>query len=335
MGTNFPIVVIGGSAGALAPLFDLVERLPAELQAAIFVVVHISPDSPGSYASLLDARGSLKAAQATNGEPIRPGRIYTAPPDFHLLLEEDRVLLSHGPRENRSRPAIDPLFRSAARTFGPRTTGILLSGALDDGTTGLLAIKARGGTALVQDPQEARYPGMVQSAIDHVKVDAVLPVGALAERLLDEVNRQRATIPAPSGVPDAQDAETDRELASTRMDRYTLDEQEPPGKPSGFACPDCGSALWELQEGALLRYRCRVGHAMTARTLLMAQSAALEDALWTALRALEEKIALAHTLAGRNRGAFRESMLEDAEDAKRHADVIRKMLKLEEFQVPE
>lgn len=352
------IVVIGGSAGGLTALLQLVAMLPRELPAALLVVLHVSPDSPSNIAGLLQARSLLPASEAAHGEPIRAGRIYLAPPDFHLLVEAappaavvgaappeadsgalGRIILSHGPRENRARPAIDPLFRSTARAFGPRVVGVLLSGKLDDGTTGLLAIKARGGVALVQDPDEAPFPSMVQSAIAHVRVDGVLGVNALASRLV-----ALAMVPPAPELPTATPADdslVDRELESTRLEPSTLERKEHPGTPSGFGCPECGGALWEIPEkdaargGGFLRYRCRTGHALTAHSLLTAQSDKLEEALWTALRALEEKVALSQTLAARSRGTFRTSLIEDAEDAKRHAEVLRQMLSLEKFHINE
>jgi two-component system chemotaxis response regulator CheB len=346
------IVVIGGSAGGLSALLQLLAMLPRELPAALLAVLHLSPDSPSNIAGLVRSRSLLPASEAVHDEPLVAGHVYLAPPDFHLLVEAPpkeatpgglgRIVLSHGPRENRSRPAIDPLFRSAARAFGPRVVGVLLSGALDDGTTGLLAIKARGGTALVQDPEEALFPSMVQSAIDHVRIDGVLGVNALAGRLVELAMGTQL----PSGAPGASardDEQTDRELESTLLDPSTLDrkDHEHPGAPSGYGCPECGGALWELSEkgaateGAFLRYRCRTGHALTGHSLLAAQSDALEEALWTALRALEEKISLSHTLAARSRGSFRAGLIEDAEDAKRHAEVLRRMLCLEEFHISE
>ena len=344
------IVAIGGSAGGLTALLQLVAMLPRELPAALLAVLHVSPDSPSDIAGLLQARSLLPASEAVHGEPLRAGHIYLAPPDFHLLVQATppeaaagalgRIVLSHGPRENRSRPAIDPLFRSAARAFGPRAVGVLLSGKLDDGTTGLLAIKARGGVALVQDPDEAQFPGMVQSAIDHVRVDGVLGINALASRIVALATAPRALEP-PTATP-ADDRLADRELESARLAPSTLDRKEHPGTPSGFGCPECGGSLWEITEedaapggGGFLRYRCRTGHALTAHSLLTAQSDKLEEALWTALRALEEKIALSHTLAARNRGTFRASLIEDAEDAKRHAEVLRQLLSLEKFHIGE
>ncbi len=328
---DFSVIVIAGSAGGLSALLHLVEHFPADLPAAILVALHVSPNSPSTQATMLGARGALPAVEATDGEKILPGHIYLAPPDFHLLVKKNHTQLSHGPRENRQRPAADPLFRSAARAYGPRVIGVVLSGMMDDGTSGLLAIKARGGTALVQDPQEAAFPGMPQSAVDHVKVDAVLPLDSLARHLVALVR----TAPASSAALPTPNPTTALEMQSIELDESTLDRTQHPGTPSGFGCPECGGVMWQINDGPMLRYRCRVGHAMSSRVLLAAQSDALEDALWTALRALEEKVALTSAMAARNSGSFRESLLEDGKDALQQADKIRKMLKLEEFQIRE
>lgn len=335
---DYPVIVIGGSAGGLSALLELVHHLPGDLSAAIFVVLHLSPGSPGTHASLLRAQGARTATEARDGDPIRPGSIYMCPPDRHLLIEPGRMTLSHGPRENRQRPAVDPLFRSAARAYGRRVVGIVLSGMLDDGTAGLWAIKARGGLALVQEPAEARASAMPQNAIARVKVDAVLPVAGLARRIV-ELSQQpgpRRAAPSETGsdaaaIPD--DHQTDLELASLRMDRETLDRHEHPGKQSEFACPECGGALWEIRENELTRYRCRVGHALSEQTLLAAQSDAVEDALWVALRALEEKIALGGRMIARNTGSFRQSLMEERDDAMQQADRIRRLLKIERFHI--
>src|SRR5262245_61653566 len=175
------IVVIGTSSGGLAALRQLVSHLPGDLPAAVFVVQHSSPHTHSLVPSLLSRAGPLLAQHAVNGEPIRLGRIYVAPPNHHMVIEDGRVRLTQGPRENRFRPAIDPLFRTAAYTYGPRVVGVILTGALDDGTAGLWAVKDRGGVALVQEPDEAMYPSMPLSALRHVKVDQTLPVAEIAE----------------------------------------------------------------------------------------------------------------------------------------------------------
>ena len=178
------IIVIGASAGGLQALSALLGKLPKDLQASVFVVWHISPNHRSILPAVLNRAGKLPATHAVDGEPIRPGRIYVAPPAYHLVLEVDRVRLTKGPKENRSRPAVDTLFRSAAYAFGPRVIGVVLTGALDDGTAGLWSIKDRGGIAIVQDPQEAENPSMPESAKQHVEVDYCIPIAQIAETLI-------------------------------------------------------------------------------------------------------------------------------------------------------
>jgi two-component system chemotaxis response regulator CheB len=320
------IVVVGASAGGVEALGRLAKALPPELPAALFVVLHVPPSTSSALPSILDRQGSLPAAHARDGEPIRHGRIYVAPPDSHLLLSRDKVRLSRGPRENGHRPAVDPLFRSAARAYGPGTVGVVLSGVLDDGTAGLLAIKARGGTAIVQDPDEALYPGMPTSAIDHVKVDYVLPVPRIAT-LLGELAMESPDPPPqqpPRGNPFG--AETD-DLAS---DLHGHGPSAVPGRPSIFACPDCDGVLWEAQDGGLVRFRCHVGHAWSPESLLSQQSEALEGALWVALRSLQERAALARRMAepARRRGhTLTASRFEEqGREAKQAAELLRDLL---------
>jgi two-component system chemotaxis response regulator CheB len=284
------LVVIGASAGGVEALGEAVGSLPADLPAAVLVVLHLPSNSNSALPGILGRRGSLPAEHAVHGEPIRGGRIYVAPPDRHLLVADGHVHLSRGPRENGHRPAVDPLFRSAARYYGPRVIGVVLSGALDDGTAGLLAIKGQGGVAVAQDPKDALYPGMPSSAIQHAGVDHVAPAAAMGA-VLDRLVRQ----PAPGGprdVPEELQFEVDsEELAMSAQDQHR------PGRPSGFGCPDCNGVLWEIDEANLIRFRCRVGHAWSQESLVARQSETLESALWVALRSLEERAALSHRLA--------------------------------------
>ncbi len=324
------IVVVGASAGGVEALGRLVTTLPPELPATLFVVLHVPSGTSSALPSILDRRGPLPAAHARHGEPIRHGRIYVAPPDSHLLISHDVVRLSRGPRENGHRPAIDPMFRSAARVHGPRAVGVVLSGALDDGTAGLLAIKAHGGTAIVQDPDEALYPSMPGSAINHVKVDHVAAVPAIAtllRELATEPPDPPAAVPAQARSLEAEaddfDGNLDGDLdghAATRV----------PGRPSIFACPDCDGILWEVQDGGLLRYRCYVGHAWSPESLLSHQSEALEGALWVALRSLQERAALAHRVAdpARDRGhRLTAARFDDqAREAEQAVAVLRQLL---------
>jgi two-component system, chemotaxis family, protein-glutamate methylesterase/glutaminase len=295
------IVVVGASAGGVEALGRLVRTLPPEFPAALFMVLHVPSSTTSALPSILDRQGPLPAAHARDGERIRYGRIYVAPPDSHMLIGEGAIRLSRGPRENGHRPAIDPTFRSAARSHGPCTVGVVLSGVLDDGTAGLLAIKARGGIAVVQDPDDALYPSMPSSAIDHVKVDHVVACPAIAA-LLGELAKE----PPPHHELFATDNPVRAEVEPEELtsDPPGNEPATTTGRPSIFACPDCDGVLWEIQDGGLVRFRCRVGHAWSPESLLSHQSEALEGALWVALRSLQERAALARRMAdpARDRG---------------------------------
>ena len=317
------IVVVGASAGGVEALAELAASLPSDLSAAVFVVLHLPPTGISALPEILLRHGPLPAAHVKDGEPIRPGRIYVGPPDHHVLLRTGHVHLSRGPRENGHRPAIDPLFRSAAREYATRVIGLVLSGALDDGTAGLLGIKSRGGIAVVQDPADALYPGMPSNALEHVPVDHVLAaasMGKLLARLLADA-AEPPSEPAPTGMQ-----------VEVEMEGFSLEafEDNHPGRPSGFSCPDCNGVLWQIRDGRLERYRCRVGHAWSPESLLTQQSEALEAALWVALRSLEERAALARRLAepARNRGhsITATRFEEQAAEAQQAARLVRNLL---------
>jgi two-component system, chemotaxis family, protein-glutamate methylesterase/glutaminase len=318
------IIVIGCSAGGVEALGKLASELPADLPAAVFVVHHFPSHAYSVLPAILIRAGPLPAAHAADGEAIEPGRIYVAPPNYHLLVRRGHVRVMHGPRENGHRPAVDPLFRSAALAYESRVIGVILSGTLDDGTEGLLAIKRRGGRAVVQDPEEALYSGMPLSAIENVPVDHVVGLSAMGA-LLDRLARQPAQEEAK-----AVSKELDNEEALTEMDLVALGSESHPGTPSTFGCPECGGTLWELSESDLLRFRCRVGHAFTADALMVEQSEALEAALWSALRALEERKSLARRMTerARHRGQARlaERFAEQVRDTEQQAAVIRDVL---------
>ncbi len=311
------IVVLGASAGGVEALGKVVEGLPVDLPAAVFVALHMG----GEYSALpqiLTRSGALPAGHPVPGEPIRKGRIYVAPPDLHLLVGNGRLLLERGPRENRHRPAVDALFRSAAQSYGRRVVGVLLTGNLDDGTAGLLAIKERGGLAVVQDPEEADYPGMPRSAIANVEVDHIVrlaEIPPLLVRLVGEaVSDEPPARPRPAEVSAELLGESGQEL----------------GVPSGFTCPDCGGALWETRDRDLLRFRCRTGHAFSPETLVDQQTRRTDDTLWAALRSFEENADLARSMARRMhlKGLTRleERYLERVSDAERHIATLRAML---------
>ena len=327
------IIVVGASAGGVEALVALASGLPRNLPAAVFVVLHIPAQSPSLLPEILGRSGPLMAISAVDGMAIEHECIYVAPPDYHLLVEPGHVRVVRGPKENRHRPAIDPLCRSAARAYGPRVVGVVLTGSLDDGTAGLLAVKRRGGIAVVQDPNEALYPSMPRSALENVAVDYTLPlsaIGPLLARLAREPAAEEGAYPVP------EDMEMEAKL--TEMDMSTLNGSKRTGRPSPFSCPECGGVLWELQDGELLRFRCRVGHAFSVDSVLAEQSIALEEALWAALKTLEENVSLSRHMAtqARKRGQnhIAERFEEKLDRAERHAAMIRQLLVKGELAAP-
>jgi two-component system chemotaxis response regulator CheB len=288
------VVVVGASAGGVEALKELVGGLPADFPATVLVVLHIPPSSSNALAAILDRAGPLEVRGAAHGELLLPGAVRVAPPDHHLMVADGRLALSLGPRENGHRPAVDVLFRSAARAVGPRCIGVVLSGALDDGSAGLVAVRTRGGLGVVQDPDEALQPGMPASAIEAAAPEHVLPVADIPALLARLVTQE-----VPEDVDQGASQLIEVETAMANFDMSKIDAQEHPGQPAGFSCPDCSGALWSIEERGLLRFRCRVGHAWSAESLLSQQSETLEGALWMALRSLEEKAALSRELGRR------------------------------------
>ena len=321
---NRDIVVIGASAGGVRALRTLLAALPADLPAAIFAVVHVSPDAPGVLASLLNRAGPLPVVRARHGDPIRRSQVVVAPPDHHLILEPESVRLSHGPRENRHRPSIDVLFRSAAVAYGPRVIGVVLTGMLDDGTAGLWAVKRYGGLAAVQDPADAECPDMPRNAMQVTRADACLPLAGLAARLVEWTRQPAAEIAAPSS---SSALSREVRMAYEDSDMQQLDAI---GKRVPLTCPECGGALWEIDDIGVPRYRCHVGHAYSMLTLASDQSARIEAAIWAALRSLEEGVRIADHMArmASERGDVK--AVEYHEDrslaSARHAQVLRDLL---------
>lgn len=288
------IVVIGGSAGAIEVVLEVARGLGPDFPAAVFVVVHLPAAGPSRLASLISRLGNLPAAQASDREPIRSSRIYVATPDYHLVVDHGVIRLTRGPRENKNRPSIDVTFRSAAASHGPRVIGVLVSGNLDDGTAGMSAIKAAGGLTIVQDPDEAVHPSMPQSARDHVEVDYIETAANIASRLMQVV--QSPISPKARGDK-ALGRESSVETRMAFTDTSLMNREQHPGQFSEFGCPECGGALWELHAGNYLRFRCRVGHAYAPDALMQAQQESVEAALWSALRGMQERAALARRLA--------------------------------------
>ncbi len=287
------LIVVGTSAGGLEALRRLVHGLPADVPAAVCIVQHVSADSPGLLPALLSRAGPLPTLAGKDELPLENGNIYVAPPGHHLLVEQGRLRLSRGPKENHHRPSIDALFRSAAVASGPRVIGVILTGQLDDGTAGLLAVKQCGGITVVQDPQDALYPSMPQSALRHVAVDYRVPLDELAALLV-----RLASQPVKEGVPVRIPQILKREVHIAAMDELDLHTPDTHfGTPSVYSCPDCGGVLQERQEGSLLRFRCQVGHAFSVESLLSEQPEVLERALWAALKTLRERSHLAQRLS--------------------------------------
>ncbi|KAB8335037.1 chemotaxis protein CheB [Scytonema tolypothrichoides VB-61278] len=319
------IIVVGASAGGVEALSYLVKNLPPDLNAAVFVVLHVPSHGTSVLPHILTRAGKLPASHAKDGEVIQLRRIYVAPPNYHLLVKPGHIHLTRGPRENGHRPAIDPLFRTAARTYGRRVVAVVLTGVLDDGTAGLRAVKMLNGVAVVQNPEDAMYSGMPRSAIENVDdIDHILPLSGIPDMLVNLANTP------VEGEEDAVPEVIEFESDLVELDMNVLSNEARPGKPSTFGCPDCGGTLWELSEGGLLRFRCRTGHAYSAETLLAKQSDALEDALWVALRALEEKASLSSRMAkrmrDRNQLLSAQRLEEEVEDSQKRAEVIRDVL---------
>jgi two-component system chemotaxis response regulator CheB len=287
---------VGASAGGVEALRQFASGLPGDLAACVVIVLHVSPTGTSVLPGILDRAGPLPAAHAADRDPLVPGRIYVAPPDLHLLIADGALRLQHGPRENGHRPAVDALFRSAADVCGERVVGIILSGALDDGTLGLAAVKAAGGVTVAQDPADALYPSMPRNAIQRAGADHVVAASDLSElvvRLVGQRNggdertlrAEGASVTGESTTPDPQGVTADNE-ASGEVTRYT--------------CPECNGTLWEVrQEGGLRTLRCRVGHAYSEAAYAQEKWQALEAALWTALQTLEEKADFCKRLAAR------------------------------------
>ena len=284
------IIVIGASAGGVPALQSLAEDLPASLPAPVLVVLHVGAH-PSVLPELLAAKGPLPAAHAQHGQELEPGRIYVAPPDHHMLVVDDRVCLNRGAKEHHSRPAIDPLFLSAALSRGADVIGVILTGRLDDGTFGLQAIKQCGGIAVVQDPADAAEPSMPRSALEHVEVDHCV-------RLTDMAPLLSSLASISPSTTSARDEESLRhEQAVMLLQGDGMEHLKAIGKPSPFVCPDCRGGLWELNASNPARYRCHTGHAFTIRTLQHALWLTADDSVWTALRALNEKSALIKHMA--------------------------------------
>jgi two-component system chemotaxis response regulator CheB len=321
--SNRDIIVIGGSSGATAPLKQVLNRLPTGFPAAVFVVLHIPARGIGILSTLAGAAAKLPVRQAENGMPIEHGHIYIAAPDHHLLLGESRLMLGRGPRENMARPAIDPLFRSAALHYGPRVIGVLLSGLLSDGASGLNAIKRCGGMALVQDPADALADEMPRRALEETNVDLCAPGARLGDVLTELAQEQAgAALPVPPEIR--------LEVEIAAGERIGSDNLAGIADPVALSCPACGGVLSKVKTGQPLRFRCQVGHAYTADALTQEKEGQVDEAMRVALRILEERAELVHGMAESARQGARRAVAEmydeRAVEYRKHADMIRRVV---------
>jgi two-component system chemotaxis response regulator CheB len=321
------IIVVGGSAGGVEATRALVAGLPRDLAAAVFLVIHMPAYAPSALPSVLAAAGPLEAHHASDGEPIRCGEIYVAPPDHHLLLETGKVVVRRGPKENRFRPSIDALFRSAAYMYGPRVIGVLLSGVLDDGVSGLWTIKRLGGVTAVQEPASAMHAEMPRSATEQVEIDHVLPaaeLGALLVRLVGQPVGARAEV--EGAELERLRAEVDIAAANGAFDKGITEW----GDITPFTCPECHGVLVRIAEGKLLRFRCRTGHAFTPSALLAGITDAVEETLRGSMRALDEQTVMLDHMSKHFRDAGRADVAvlfeAKAVDSKTRAQIVHDSL---------
>jgi two-component system, chemotaxis family, protein-glutamate methylesterase/glutaminase len=318
------IVVVGTSLGGLDALRTLARNLSADFPAPICAVVHTSPDSPGLIHEIIGRVTDLTALAPSHTATLEAGKIYFPPPDSHLIVEPTRVRATKGPKENRFRPAIDPLFRTAAQSFGPAAIGVILTGNLDDGTAGLGAIKQLGGTAIVQDPRDALYPSMPQSALSHVEVDYCVPLDRIPP-LLTDLTRQPVAAKARL-IP----RELETEVRIAREENPMAAGLEQIAKPSAFSCPDCHGVLLQLSDQGRVRFRCHTGHAYSTDSLLAAYSDQIEASLWNAIRSLEETGLFLDALTRHVKAAHRETdpapFEARAADARKDAAQLREIV---------
>ena len=287
------IVVVGASAGGFDAIQRFIGGFSSNLEVTILIVWHLSPEVVGVLPRVLTKEYGHFASNAIDGDPIEPGRIYVAPADYHMLVERGRLRVTKGPKENRFRPAIDPLFRSAAITYGPRVIGVILTGALDDGASGLWAVKSFGGVAIVQDPAEAEVRSMPESALTATPVDYNVKVGEMGP-IIERLSKKLV------GGPVAPDPDTVSRLSKEveiAMGKIAANyELLPEGKISRLTCPDCHGVLTNFVEGDQLRFRCHTGHAFSGNNLLKNIDREIDEYLWSAVRACNEAIMLLNTL---------------------------------------
>ncbi|HEU4555443.1 MAG TPA: chemotaxis protein CheB [Chitinophaga sp.] len=324
------IIVIGASAGGFEAIKQLVAGLPNDLDAAVLIVWHMSPDVRGVLPEALNRLNSLPAGHAVNYEPLKTGRIYVARPDYHLVVEKDEIRVTHGPKENRFRPAIDPLFRSAAFAYHNRVIGVILSGALDDGSAGLWTIKQCGGLAVVQDSLDAEVPSMPENAMRAVVVDHVVPAAQIGP-LLAQLSQQQV---ASNGIKMGEDKRTLMEI-NIAMDQDPLKNNIMQfGQLTPYTCPECHGVLTALSEGGRLRFRCHTGHAFSADSLLAGISESIEESLWSAIRSVQESAMLLNHMGDHfaevNQPRLAAMYFKKAKEAERRVDIVRQAVQQHE-----
>lgn len=317
------IIVIGASTGGFEAIKKIISGLPSDFNASIFIVWHMSPDVIGILPEVLNRANEIYAAHAYDNEEIKPNRIYIARPDHHLVLSPGKVRVTHGPKENRFRPAIDPLFRSAAYTYSNRVIGVILSGALDDGTAGLWAVKNYGGIAIVQDPGDAEVPSMPENAIRQVNVDHIIAVSQIADLLVHLANE---TLPEKAEI--MEDEQTKREIEIAAEENALKKSVMSFGELTPFTCPECHGVLSRLQNENIVRYRCHTGHAYSVDALMAALTEKIEDYLYNAIRGIDESIFLLNHLgdhyAEANEPRLASLYFKKAKQAAERSDLVRK-----------
>jgi two-component system chemotaxis response regulator CheB len=325
--------VIGGSAGSIQSLETIVSDLPRDFPGAVFVVVHMPADYPSMLPDVLSRVGPLPASNPTDLEQIRHAHIYVARPDHHLLIDDGRVRVQRGPRENRHRPAIDPLFRTAAREYGPRVIGLVLSGLQDDGSAGLYAIKRRGGIAIVQDPRDTLWDAMPRNALSYASPQYVLRTHEIPPYLVEFVQAGESAMvkknprQKKTNGKNHKNKNSSEGLEQPGVNLEAANPSEGEGTPSVFACPECHGVLWEFKDDELVHFRCRVGHSYGTESLRTELSAASEAALWAAVRALEEKAAMERRVAaGTRHEPVSKRLLDQSASDDTNARLIRDMI---------
>ncbi|MBV8801823.1 MAG: chemotaxis protein CheB [Gammaproteobacteria bacterium] len=328
------IIVIGASSGGIEPLKSILSKLPGDINASIFIVLHVGPQKKSLLANILSKDSELPITTAENNMIIKKNHVYIAPPNKHMILKKDKIELTNGPRINFVRPSIDVLFTSAARCYKSRVIGILLSGLLDDGTAGFMDIKTAGGITIAQDPRDAMQAEMPKNAIQNSKVDFIKPANDISDLLKTQTTKQ---LKMPPKIKAKDKLESIIEESSHEITQTQEDELNQIGKASVFTCPECNGTLWEIDDKHKLRYRCRIGHAYNINSLMSTQDTFLENTLWAGVRALEESASLSNRIFKQlklHKNMHAANFYNQKEkEANKHAIELRKMILLSNFMV--